>query len=206
MIFNIKITLSDNDSLDCRIIAADKNSAIEKLKQNENFKEFTANREIVEISAVSAALTSDIKPGDYICKRSKTKENYFNVTEISTGTIIQFEKWNFDETKSVMFYEDSESSVVQSGEIITRVFEWLAMYHYGLLVNISDNHRNIIGKKLHSLRMEKGLSLRELANACDLPKNTISRIEQGTWNLSVEMLNKIVNALDAEIEITKKAN
>jgi len=48
------------------------------------------------------------------------------------------------------------------------------------------------------LRIEKGLSQKELAEKIGIKQSAISRLENGDYNPSVELLSKIAEALDKE--------
>jgi transcriptional regulator with XRE-family HTH domain len=52
-----------------------------------------------------------------------------------------------------------------------------------------------LGKKIKSLRKEKGLSIYALANLADIERSQIMRIEDGTTNTTVSTLLAIASAL-----------
>lgn len=53
-----------------------------------------------------------------------------------------------------------------------------------------------LGNKLRAIRLERNLSLRELADKADMDHNNIHRIEQGTVNPSYTTLILIAEALE----------
>lgn len=55
--------------------------------------------------------------------------------------------------------------------------------------------------KVMELREQYSLSQRNLAEKAGVPQSTIARIENGSVNTSVEMLGKIANAVDKELEV-----
>jgi DNA-binding XRE family transcriptional regulator len=59
-----------------------------------------------------------------------------------------------------------------------------------------------IKSQIISLRIEQGLSQRDLANKAGTRQSAISRLESGEYNPSIEFLNKIAHALGKEIHIT----
>lgn len=67
------------------------------------------------------------------------------------------------------------------------------------------NHREQIGQKISLLRQEKGLSLRELATLTGLDHSNIGKIEKGRYNVGIDILGKIADALDVEITLIDKA-
>jgi len=56
-----------------------------------------------------------------------------------------------------------------------------------------------VGLQLHTLRQKRGLSLRTLAELCDLSPNTISLIERGDSSPSVSTLHRLATALGVHI-------
>lgn len=61
--------------------------------------------------------------------------------------------------------------------------------------------REELGCILAELRKEKGLSIRSLADKCEMSKSTIVNIEQGRFSPRVEIVDKICSTLEAEIYI-----
>jgi transcriptional regulator with XRE-family HTH domain len=56
-----------------------------------------------------------------------------------------------------------------------------------------------VGRRLRALRNERGLSLRALAELCQLSPNTISLIERGESSPSVSTLQRLATALGVQI-------
>lgn len=56
-----------------------------------------------------------------------------------------------------------------------------------------------VGKRIQQIRMEKGLSQRELAFKCDIEKSSITRIESGRTNLTLKSLYIISKELNVSI-------
>ena len=62
--------------------------------------------------------------------------------------------------------------------------------------------------RIRDVRKEKGMTLAEVAAACDPPTTaqTIGRLETGMRNLSLDWMNKIAAALAVEPEMLLKGN
>jgi transcriptional regulator with XRE-family HTH domain len=54
------------------------------------------------------------------------------------------------------------------------------------------------GLKVKVLREEKGFSIEQLANISNVDRNYISDIEKGKRNVSIEIMEKIILALDTD--------
>lgn len=64
---------------------------------------------------------------------------------------------------------------------------------------MSEREASDVGLRLRAFRQERGLSLRALAELCDLSPNTISLIERGTSSPSVSTLQRLATALGVPI-------
>lgn len=62
------------------------------------------------------------------------------------------------------------------------------------------NIKEKFGNRLKALRKEKGLSQEELAEKSGLNRPYISGIEQGKRNVSLEVMEKLAEALEVEMK------
>ena len=53
---------------------------------------------------------------------------------------------------------------------------------------------------IHSLRREKNISQQELADSVDCRRETIGRVENGTYNPSLQLAMKIAKVFDKPVE------
>jgi len=60
------------------------------------------------------------------------------------------------------------------------------------------------GKKVKTLRIEKGWSQEKLALTADLDRTYVPSIEAGRRNVSIVVIEKIANALNIEIQVLMK--
>ena len=56
-----------------------------------------------------------------------------------------------------------------------------------------------LGKRIRTIRLEKGLSQSELANRCGKERQSYQRVETGNINPSIWYLQHIAKALDVEL-------
>lgn len=68
-----------------------------------------------------------------------------------------------------------------------------------------QENRIRIGGQVATIRKEKGLSIRELAEACGVTAQNITKIEHGRYNVSIDILGKICDALEVRLELVDKA-
>ncbi len=60
------------------------------------------------------------------------------------------------------------------------------------------NIKEKFGNKVKSLREQKSISIEHLANISNVDRNYISDIEKGKRNVSIEIIEKIINAFDTD--------
>lgn len=65
------------------------------------------------------------------------------------------------------------------------------------------NHRERIGQQIAELRKSKGLTLKQLAEISGITFQNITKIEHGRYNVSIDILAKLCDALGVSIEIAK---
>lgn len=63
------------------------------------------------------------------------------------------------------------------------------------------NNRQKIGSAIAIFRKKRGLTIRELADKCNVTYSNISKLENGSYNVSIDILSRICNALGVEITI-----
>ena len=66
------------------------------------------------------------------------------------------------------------------------------------------NNREYIGKLIAEIRQAKGLSIRQLAELCGVSAQNITKVEHGKYNVSVDILGKICEALGCRIDIIEE--
>lgn len=65
--------------------------------------------------------------------------------------------------------------------------------------------RSKVGRMLADLRTKRGLTQRQLAERTGLSYGNIGKLETGKYNVSVDILYQMLDALDAELVIKEKA-
>ena len=74
------------------------------------------------------------------------------------------------------------------------------------LENYIYDYRIKVGEILKEMREKKGYSQDELAEAMNVNRSTISKIENGKFNLSVNYLSKFSWFLDFELQLKEIKN
>lgn len=61
-----------------------------------------------------------------------------------------------------------------------------------------------IGSQVASIRKEKGLTIRQLAEQCGVSYQNITKIENGKYNVSIDILAKLCEVLNYKLELVAK--
>ena len=64
--------------------------------------------------------------------------------------------------------------------------------------------RQRVGKRIAELRMQKNLSVRQLSSISGIEASHISKIEKGKHSAGLDILNRICQALNADIIIKER--
>ena len=64
-------------------------------------------------------------------------------------------------------------------------------------------NRERIGIQIATLRNEKGYTVRGLAELSGVSSQNITKIENGKYNVSIDILSRVAKALDAELNLVK---
>ena len=67
-----------------------------------------------------------------------------------------------------------------------------------------QENRIRIGGQIAAIRNKKGLSIRELAEACGVSFVNIYKKENGKYNVSIDILGKLCDALGGRIKIEEQ--
>lgn len=62
-------------------------------------------------------------------------------------------------------------------------------------------NREIIGNKIKNIRQKKGLTQSQLSEMSQLTRTTISKIEVGKFNASIDLIERLIKPLGAELDI-----
>lgn len=62
-------------------------------------------------------------------------------------------------------------------------------------------NREIIGNKIKNIRQKKGLTQSQLSEMSKLTRTTISKIEAGKFNASIDLIERLIKPLGSELDI-----
>ena len=138
----------------------------------------------------------------YIVQRASTP-GWWVATDNENGVVVQFEHGHYDNTREVTLLNgDALSSEKEAMKVTTYLRElgdWLRDSHYEKLYSFTM--RQEVGIQIRRERKRQGLSGKELAEHAGLAESTINKIENGRWNVGIDILEKICDALGVTVQI-----
>lgn len=128
---------------------------------------------------------------------------FWVATDTVNGIVVKFKDHEFNETQEVTLLGDNRFKTAEEAmkyaTYIRELADWLRDNHYCKVFYVSL--RDQVGMRIRELRVDKGLTGDDLAKMTGLSKHTISKIENGRWSVSIDILEKIINALQAKMII-----
>lgn len=140
----------------------------------------------------------------YLLQKSDKRPLCWVLTDTENQIVCRFIEGQFNETQQITLLEDADPRMVmEMPRIMREMAEWLAQNHYELVFTspqlITQEARKYVGECIRRAREAKGLSQRQLGKLTGLAHNHIGRIERGKYNVTVDTLAVIANALGVKI-------
>lgn len=140
----------------------------------------------------------------YLLQKSDKRPLGWTLTDTENQIVCRFTEGQFNETQQITLLEDADPRMVmEMPRIMREMAEWLAQNHYELVFTspqlITQEARKDVGESIRRAREAKGLSQRQLGKLTGLAHNHIGRIERGKYNVTVDTLAVIANALGVKI-------
>lgn len=134
----------------------------------------------------------------YIIRKLSTPD-VWECTDTANGLICTFEQSKFNETQKFIFSSAQDIAACEVAEKIAKIANdmasWLRTHHYHLVMPYSNDAARIsIALLIIAKRKELNLTQIDLAEKCGLDRSHISRIEQGRYNITIDVMGKIANA------------
>lgn len=123
-------------------------------------------------------------------------------TDTASGLYIIFEAKKFNETQDVNVPESMSPD--EALRAVVEISDWLAIFHYRLVMPERATSRQMIAHQLSSLRRRAGLTQQQLADRVGFPQSTIARLERAWHDASVGFVAEVAEALGCELRICEK--
>lgn len=203
--YEITITLDDGDILAVRVVAEDQEHAIERVMETDDAVNFIGEREIdnVEFRYLGPEDPVSDDPDRFVLQRSKEDEGWWVATNRPGNIVVKFQEGLFNETVKITALEDA--SPLEHASAIRELSEWLAYFHADLVTcdeeDVKGLNRLRIGRQIRLARIGKNLTVRQLAELSGVPFQNITKIENGKYNVSIDILGKLCHALGMRLDL-----
>ena len=128
-------------------------------------------------------------------------KNYL-CTDHDSGLYVIFEARKFNETQGVNIPEGMTPD--DALRALVEMSDWLAIFHYSLVMPERATARQMIAHQLSSLRRREGLTQQQLADRVGCPQSTIARLERARHDASVGFVAEVAEALGCELRICER--
>ncbi len=147
----------------------------------------------------------------YILQKSCDDPLWWVVTDTEEQLVCRFREGDFNGSQKHTMLNDiklTEAEAPRLAAAANGIAEWLRENHYELLFSspteIKQGARKSIGEELKSAREDAGYTLRDLAKMTGIAFNHIGRIEKGQYNVTLDTLALLADALGMEIGLCDK--
>ena len=143
----------------------------------------------------------------YLLQKSDKRPLCWVLTDTENQIVCRFIEGQFNETQQITLLEDADPRIALAmPRIMREMADWLAKNHYVLVFTspqlITQEARKDVGECIRRAREAKGLSLRQVEKLTGIAFNHIGRIERGKYNVTIDTLAVIANALGVRITFT----
>lgn len=143
----------------------------------------------------------------YLLQKSDKRPLGWVLTDTENQIVCRFIEGQFNETQQITLLEDANPRMVmEMPRIMREMADWLTKNHYELVFTspqlLTQEARKDVGECIRRAREEKGLSLRQVEKLTGVAFNHIGRIERGKYNVTIDTLAVIANALGVRITFT----
>jgi DNA-binding XRE family transcriptional regulator len=133
----------------------------------------------------------------YKIEKSQSNPDYWVCSDFVNNIVCIFKDGNFNIDQKIEYLGDNDGEIINELTTILRnMTNWLLLNHkYKMIYNI----KSVFGENIKRLRIEKGLSIRELAIFSNVSKSTIFDVEQGNLCCRLDVIYKLSIGLNIPI-------
>ena len=125
-------------------------------------------------------------------------------TDTEHNVSIKFREHQFNETQEVLLDGDTFASIEDAARVASCLREmegWLRREHYDIAMPPLALMRERMGQRIRSIRMQRGLTQRQLAAKAGMTPSNLNRVEAGGFSVGLDVLNRIAGALGMAVSI-----
>lgn len=206
--YKVIIKFTDGDEVNSNVFANDKADALQRVVENEKTIEFISaeNKVVKNVDIAYIGEVGEIADDTdrFSVAPSQEREGWLVAVDKQNNIVLIFEHGNFNDTVECKPLDDN-APALNIATAMRELADWLNKYH-SVLVDGDERkaNRKRIGLLVADARKAKNLSIRKLADICGVSFQNITKIENGRYNVSIDILSKICDALGYKVTITPK--
>lgn len=141
----------------------------------------------------------------YTLEKSSERPLWWVLTDTEGGLVCCFEEGRFNDTQEFTFLEGVRINPLQVARLVNDMAQWARDTHYEILMTsptaIKDKARQSVGEQLRKAREAKGWAVHYVERLTGIANNHISRIEQGKYNVTLDTVAVLADALGVKVTI-----
>ena len=143
----------------------------------------------------------------YLLQKSESVPYKWVLTDTEAEICCTFMEGRINDTQSFTpLRQPSDYNAAELPKIAAEMAEWLRHNHYEIIFSspqrVAAAARAEIGRQIREAREAKGYTLRHLAKLTGIAYNHIARIECGKYNVTLDKVAVVADALGLKIELT----
>lgn len=144
----------------------------------------------------------------YLLQKSNEDPLWWVLTDTEEEIVCRFKEGDFNGSQKFSALRDiKDYDVSKLPTIAAGMADWLRKNHYEIVFTSPQTiirlSRESIGRQLREARETKGWTLRYLAKLTGIAFNHIGRIEQCKYNVTIDTLAVIADALGLELTLSE---
>lgn len=203
--YKVVIVFNDGDEINAKVAAWNQTDALQRIMSNKQATEFITSHDDVknvDITCLGEDIPDD--PQRFVLSPSQEREGWVVAADGKTNMVFIFMEGAFRE--SVEYKPLDDMTPLDAAAAMRELGDWLRLYHADILDERGEAsryiNRNRIGQLIADARRKQGLTLRELAEKSGVSYQNITKIENGRYNVSIDILGKLCRALDLKIDLS----
>lgn len=69
---------------------------------------------------------------------------------------------------------------------------------------MKETNRKQLGEQVRKIREEQGWTVDQLAVMCDVKRQTVAKIEEGVFNVPIDVIGKVCDALNVKMVLIEQ--
>ena len=206
--YKVVIVFNDGDEINAKVAAWNQTDALQRIMSNKQATEFITSHD--DVKNVDITCLGEYKkdipddPQRFVLSPSQEREGWVVAADRKTNMVFIFMEGVFPD--SVEYKPLEDMTPLDCATAVRELGDWLRLYHADILEERGEASRYInrkrIGQLIADARRKQGLTLRELAEKSGVSYQNITKIENGKYNVSIDILGKLCRALDLKIDLS----